>query len=216
MRHYQGIHNLPEQSVRELAGKTSELRTLNVLQHFAKHLTTLDQDFRDCHSLVVDLTEKPDTLAVEQDGLNKHNDKIATQTAELIAACNVTKVPDEPSNQQKISASLYSERFWTGPPQILTRYLVADLTSRHFNTTTNSSQTSRKSWRTLWTHLFPLDMSNDDELEVTLSNLTELRSECALRLRHGLNSLFSWYSSLVNFYFFQGQFWNQASKTGNL
>lgn len=165
--------------MRELAGKTSEPRTLNLLQHFAKRLTTLDQDFRVFHSFVVDLMEKPDALAVEQDELDKHNDEIATQTAEiqeLIAACNATKVPDEPSNQQKILkkrlAVLRKILDWTTSDVDKASSGRPDLTLlQHYD---EQFTDVKKELKDIVTHLFLLDMSNDDELEVMPSNLAEL------------------------------------------
>ena len=140
--------------------------------------------------------EKPDALAVEQDELDKHNAEIATQTAEiqeLIAACNATKVLDEPSNQQKILKKRLAvlrkildqttsdvDKASSGRP---------DLTLlQHYD---EQFTDVKKELKDVVTHLFLLDMSNDDELEVMPSNLAELWSECALKLRHRLNSLSS-------------------------
>ena len=140
--------------------------------------------------------EKPDALAVEQDKLDKHNAEIATQTAEiqeLIAACNATKVPDELSNQQKILKKRLAvlrkildrttsdvDKASSGRPDLsLLQHYDEQFTD------------VKKELKDVVTHLFLLDMSNDDELEVMPSNLAELWSECALKLRHGLNSLSS-------------------------
>ena len=113
--------------------------------------------------------EKPDALAVEQDKLDKHNDEIATQTAEiqeLIAACDATKVPDEPSNQQKILKKRLA----------VLRKILDQTTSDVDKASSGRLDLSllqhcneqftdvKKDLKDVVTHLFMLDMSNDDEL----------------------------------------------------
>ena len=84
MRHHEGIGNLPDKRASEkYSRQTSEPKTLNLLQHFFKHLTALDQDFRDYNSCAINLMETADSLAIEQEKLNQHDDKIAIPTAEI-------------------------------------------------------------------------------------------------------------------------------------
>ena len=95
-------------TLKDLSRKSpDDPKTATLVSHHAKRLESLDREFREYHSSIVDLLDDGDETAAltEQETLDQHDDEMVTLTADLqslIDACGSTTthtpaVHDSPS-----------------------------------------------------------------------------------------------------------------------
>ena len=182
-------------NLRELEGRTEEPSTLGLAQRMTQRLDTLDAEFKQLHSALIDLIDEKDEepLQKEQDTLDEHDEELSlltVQVQQLVATCSAP-----PTSARKLASRKLVQLQRSLTPL---RDAVATLSGgtddvcllRH-----HEEQLSelKKELRDIGADLLALDLGDTDELTTKQSALQKELSQCYLDLErllsaHSINS----------------------------
>ena len=169
-----------------------------LVSHHAKRLESLDREFREYHSSIVDLLDDGDETAAltEQETLDQHDDEMATLTADLqslIDACGSTTtrtpaVHDSPS--YKLSSkrlAVLNENLTHIVDEVdKAPSLKPDVCLLHHYE--EQLTDIKKELHDVSTTLLSLDLPGDDELMAKQKELVKIRSLNTLKVKRLLSS----------------------------